>query len=222
MPHRSGDIPAHWRTPASPRTTAQTYDLAVPETSHDGLRREPPDVTTLVRVLHDAGVNYVVTGSAAAMLHGVPLVPGDLDITPALDIDNLNRLVGVLEAIEARQDPTAPFGHWQRGDDGEQQWVTTAVTPEAVAARLGWRPDPAEPASFNHLLQSRHGALDVVPEVSGTFEDLVARAVALDLDGRRVWVESIPDLLATLTVPRRVKDRERVEHLRALQRAGAS
>ena len=52
-----------------------------------GRRAKPPDVTTLIRALHDAGVNYVVTGSAAAMLHGVSLVPGDLDITPALDVD---------------------------------------------------------------------------------------------------------------------------------------
>jgi hypothetical protein len=192
------------------------------ERSDDGPKRQPPDVTALIRALDDAGVNYVVTGSAAAMLHGVSLVPGDLDITPALDVDNLTRLVGVLESIEARQDPTAPFGHWERGDDGEQHWVKTARTPEAVAARASWRPNPADPASFDYLLQSRHGAIDLVPEVSGTYDDLITRAVPLDLDGLRVWVESIPDLLATLTVPRRVKDRDRVEQLRALQRAGPS
>jgi hypothetical protein len=48
---------------------------------------------------------------------------------------------------------------------------------------------------------------------------LIARAVPLDIDGLRVWVESIADLLATLTVPRGAKDRDRVEQLRALQRA---
>jgi hypothetical protein len=37
------------------------------ETFEDGLKRESPDVHTLVRVLGEAGVNYVVTGSAAAM-----------------------------------------------------------------------------------------------------------------------------------------------------------
>ena len=194
----------------------------MPESSDDGPKRQPPDVSTLVRALHDAGVTYVVTGSAAAMLHGVSLVPGDLDITPALDVDNLTRLACVLESIEARRDPNAPFGHWKRGDDGEHHWVTIARTPEAVAARARWRPNPADPASFDHLLQSRHGALDVVPEVSGTYDDLVSRAVPLHLDGLRVWVESIPDLLATLTVPRRVKDRDRIEQLRALQRAGPS
>lgn len=194
----------------------------MPETSEGGLKRQPPEVTTLIRVLHEASVNYVVTGSAAAMLHGVGLVPGDLDITPAMDVDNLTRLAAALESIEARQDPTAPFGHWERGDDGEQHWVETARTPEAVAARASWRPNPEDPASFDYLLQSRYGALDVVPEVSGTFDDLMVRAVPLGIDGLRVWVESISDLLTTLTVPRRAKDRDRVQQLRALPRAGQS
>ena len=191
-------------------------------TSVNGPTRQPPDVTTLIRALEDAGVNYVVTGSAAAMLHGVSLVPGDLDITPALDVENLTRLVGVLESIEARQDPTAPFGHWEQQDDGEKHWIETAPTPEAVAARASWSPNPADPASFDHLLRSRHGALDVVPEVSGTYEELITRAVPLEVDGLRVWVESISELLATLTVPRREKDRDRVDQLRALQRVDPS
>jgi hypothetical protein len=80
----------------------------VPGTSEGVPKRQPPDVTTLLRVLGEAGVNYVVTGSAAAMLHGVRLVPGDPDITPALDVDNLKRLADVLETVEARQDPRAP------------------------------------------------------------------------------------------------------------------
>ena len=59
----------------------------------------------------------VVTGSAAAMLHGVGLVPGDLDVTPAPDVENLARLASVLESIgEQRQDPSAPFGHWQSAE----------------------------------------------------------------------------------------------------------
>ena len=191
------------------------------DTSDGDVKRQPPDVTTLLRVLGEASVNYVVTGSAAAMLHGVVLVPGDLDITPALDAENLARLASVLDLIDARQDLSAPLGRWERGDDGEQRWVETPSTPEAIAARENWMPDPSDPASFDHLLVSKHGALDVVPKLSGTYDDLIARAVALDIEGHRVWVESIDDLLATLTIPRRAKDRDRVEQLRVVQRAGA-
>ena len=192
----------------------------MPKASDRELKRRPPDVTTLLRLLGDAEIKYVVTGSVAAMLHGVPVEPGDLDITPALDVDNLARLAHVLASIEARQDPRAPFGHWEKGDDGgEQRWIETPPTPEAVAARASWRPDPAEPSSFDHLLESKHGAVDVVPQVSGTYDELIARAVRLDVDGVSVWVESVDDLLATLTMPRRAKDRERVERLRAIQRS---
>lgn len=64
--------------------------------------RQPPDVAGLLRLLDEHGVRYVVTGSGAAMLHGVDLVPGDLDVTPALDRENLERLAALLEAIGAR------------------------------------------------------------------------------------------------------------------------
>ena len=58
--------------------------------------------------------------------------------------------------------------------------------------------------------------------MSGTYEELITRAVPVEVDGLRVWVESISELLATLTVPRRAKDRDRVEQLRALQRVDPS
>jgi hypothetical protein len=44
--------------------------------------------------------------------------------------------------------------------------------------------------------------------------------MAVEVDGRTVAVESIGDQLATLTVPRREKDRQRVTALRAIQRNG--
>jgi hypothetical protein len=103
----------------------------------------------------------------------------------------------VLEAIGARQDLDAPFGDWQTGPDGEQHWIEREPT----------------------LLQSRHGAIDVVPTVSGSYDELIPQAAVTEVDGQQVWIESIADLLTTLTVPRRQKDRGRVEELRAIQRA---
>jgi hypothetical protein len=119
------------------------------------LSREPPNVTALLQLLSQEGVQYVVTGSAAAMLHGVPLEPGDFDITPALDCDNLARLAGVLETIAARQDPDDPLGDWDAGSDGEQHWIEREPTPEDIVARESWKPDPADPASFDHILRPR-------------------------------------------------------------------
>ncbi|MEX0675359.1 MAG: hypothetical protein WD067_11335 [Gaiellaceae bacterium] len=133
--------------------------------------RRPPDVPALLRLLTEQGVRYVVTGSGAVMLHGVELVPGDLDITPALDRENLERLAALLEAIGARPDPEA-FGHW--GEDG--RWVRREPTPEELVSK----PDPADPDSFDHLYESDYGAFDVVPRLVGTYEELLPRAVEID------------------------------------------
>jgi hypothetical protein len=183
------------------------------------MTREPPDVDALLAVLDRHDVRYVVTGSSAALLLGVVLRPGDLDVTPALDRENLDRLARALAELEASLDPAEPFGRWET-IDGEHTWVAFEPTDADREARTRWRPDPAVRESFDHLLRTSHGALDVVPTIAGTFDELRARAVAVGGAGGRVtWVESIAYQLATLTVPRREKDADRVRDLRALQRA---
>ena len=171
----------------------------------------------LLDVLDAHSVRYVVIGSVAALLHGVQLKPADLDVTPALDRENLERLARALDELGARQYPDEPFGRWQADGSGERHWVEFQPTPADREARARWRPDPADATSFDHLLRTRHGTLDVVPDVARTYEELRPRAVQLAFDGRNVFVESIADQLATLTVPRRQKDADRVEALRALQ-----
>ena len=58
--------------------------------------------------------------------------------------------------------------------------------------------------------------------MSGTFEELIPRAEKLEVVGQTIWVEAIQDLLATIIVPRREKDRDRVNQLRAIQKARAN
>jgi hypothetical protein len=182
-------------------------------------RRVPPDLNALLGALDARGVLFVVTGSVAALLHGLSLEPGDLDITPSLDRENLERLARSLDDLRARLDPDEPFGRWETDAQGERRWVTFEPTDADREGRARWRPDPAEISTFDHVLQTRHGTLDVVPVLSGTYEELRPRAIEVDVNGRRVRVESIADQLATLTVPRRQKDIERVRGLRTLQRA---
>jgi hypothetical protein len=187
--------------------------------SASGLRRQPPNVAALLALLDRHGVRYVVTGSVAALLSGVPLEPGDLDVTPALDRKNLERLAGALDEVAAHQDPDGPYGRWQVGDDSERRWVQFEPTGADREARASWRPDPANPDSFDHLLRTSLGALDIVPEVAGSYETLRPRAAKVVVEGRSVRVESIADQLATLTVPRRAKDADRVRALRKVEQA---
>lgn len=172
----------------------------------------------MLAVLDRFSVQYVVTGSVAALLLGVHLEPGDLDVTPASDLENLERLAQALADLEARQYPDEPFGRWTTEESGERRWVTFEPTETDRQARAAWQPDPLDLDSFDHLLWTRLGTLDVVPEIAGTYADLRKRALNVEVDERTVAVESIEDQLATLTVPRREKDRLRVAALRIIQR----
>jgi hypothetical protein len=182
------------------------------------VQRLPPDVRGLLAVLDRFGVEYVVTGSVAALLVGVEVEPGDLDVTPAREPENLERLARALADLEARQYPDEPFGRWAVDENGERHWVPFEPSDADRHARTAWRPDPGDVDSFDHLVCTRLGTLDVVPEIAGRYEDLQDRALSIQVDGRTVAVESIGDQLTTLTVPRREKDRQRVIALRAIQR----
>ena len=56
----------------------------------------------LLRVLDRHGVEYVLIGGRAASLHGSLFVTTDVDITPATDPANLDRLAAALTEVEAR------------------------------------------------------------------------------------------------------------------------
>lgn len=180
--------------------------------------RAKPDVEALLAVLDSHCVRYVVTGSVAAYLHGVSLEPGDLDVTPAIDQENLDRLAAALQEVGADLDPEEPFGRWETSENGERRWLAFEPTDAHRKAREEWRPCSDDPASFDHLVRTRFGALDLVPEIAGSYDELRRRATSIEVNGRSVWIESIEDQLATLTIPRRPKDADRVRALRAIQR----
>jgi hypothetical protein len=62
----------------------------------------PIDVAAILDALDRHGVEYVLVGGLAARLHGSPLLTDDLDITPASDRENLERLANALRELEAR------------------------------------------------------------------------------------------------------------------------
>ena len=61
------------------------------------------------------------------------------------------------------------------------------------------------------------GNFDIVPELTGEYDELIKTAVRRIAFGHRVWVSHIDDLLARLTVPRRDKDISLVRELRKIQ-----
>jgi hypothetical protein len=63
-------------------------------------RPKQADLTALIENLTSAGVEFIVVGGAAAVLHGAPTSTIDLDIVHRQTPDNVNRLLGVLTRLD--------------------------------------------------------------------------------------------------------------------------
>lgn len=187
-------------------------ESTVIRTIHERRPPEQLDVAALLERLVAHEVRYVVTGSVAACLHGVETTPGDFDVTPATDVENLGRLAAVLNEVEATPEN---LGRWESKDDGGLRWVEETDDPETLAA---WQPDVDRFESFDHLYHTRFGNFDVVPRLAGSYETLRDTATEKKYQGLSIPVAHVDDLLAGITVPRRPKDVPRVEQLREIQR----
>jgi hypothetical protein len=60
------------------------------------------DPLEILRVLGRNKVDYVLIGAAAARVSGAPVVTEDIDVTPAKDPANLERLAAALRDLDAR------------------------------------------------------------------------------------------------------------------------
>jgi len=58
------------------------------------------DLTALIESLTSSGVEFIVIGGAAAVLHGAPTATIDLDIVHRQTSDNVKRLMSVLNRLD--------------------------------------------------------------------------------------------------------------------------
>jgi hypothetical protein len=137
-------------------------------------------------------VRFVVIGGIAAAAHGSPSVTQDLDVCYERAPENLRRLAAALDTLDARLRSTdVPF------------------RPDAAALGNG----------DQFTFTTRLGDFDCLgtPAGTGGFADLDANAIELDLDGVRVRVASIDDLIRMKRAAGRPKDRVELEILGALR-----
>jgi hypothetical protein len=85
----------------------------------------------------------------------------------------------------------------------ERAYAAGHRRPGGVAAG-SCRPDPA---SFDYL--PKYGAIDIVPQMSGTYEELIPRAAKLEVAGQTIWVEAVQDLLARALAAERIRTMNR-------------
>jgi hypothetical protein len=154
------------------------------------------DPVAVLRVLEEHGVDFVVVGGIAARLRGAPLLTQDLDVTPATDRGNLERLASALEVLDAR--------------------LRTAIEPDGV-------PFPFDPGLLESAtvwtLVTRHGDLDLVVSPAGTggYRDLIADADELKVAVKPdllVNVASLADVIRSKEAAGREKDRAALPLLR--------
>lgn len=65
------------------------------------------DLDALIAHFLEAGVELIVVGGAAAVIHGAPTTTIDLDIVPGRSEENLARLLAALKRLEAKTRDTS-------------------------------------------------------------------------------------------------------------------
>lgn len=161
------------------------------------------DVAVILDTLDGHGVEYVVIGGFAAELYDVAIPPTrDIDITPEMSDQNLERLAGALNELEAAyrvlDEPIAGVE------------VPGGVTADALA--------PMITVTFI----TTAGPFDVClrPEGTGGYEDLARNRRELVYGDRRVPVASLEDVIRSKEAAGREKDMLVIPALRAhLRRA---
>lgn len=155
------------------------------------------DPRPICRVLNQHGVDYVVVGGFAAVLHGSALPTADVDVVPARDDGNLDRLGMALKELGAE--------------------LRTADGP--VPAPLDGPFLRAMPFMVN--LTTRHGDLDLTFEPAGPrrgFEDWDADASEVEIaDGLRIRVASLDAVIESKRAAGRQKDERALPHLESLR-----
>lgn len=156
------------------------------------------DPQRILDALVAADVRFVLIGGMAAILHGDAGVTLDVDLAPAFDDANLDRLAAALRSLDAR--------------------IRVEEVPDGL-------PFDCSGAFLRNLgseailnLTSCAGDVDVTfkPAGTGGFQDLRRDSVLIDLSGTTVRVASLADIIRSKAAADREKDRAAVPRLRRL------
>lgn len=156
------------------------------------------DAARILRALTARGVDFVVIGGIAAVLHGSPRNTFDLDICFATDAGNLAALAEVLRELRARL----------RGVEDDVPFVPDAATLRRVDVLT---------------LTTRAGDFDLLARPAGAprYSTLRNRADRYDLGGFTVPVARVEDLIAMKQAAGRAKDVADVAELETILRLRA-
>ena len=152
-----------------------------------------PSLNHLLQRLAESGIDFVVIGGYAGVLHGSALVTRDLDICAVLTPENIERLREILKDLHPHH--------------------------RLMPQRLSFLqvPKPGEPVN-NLYLETDWGAVDILSSVLGLgdFERLKSKAEDFQLGGRRCRLIALGDLIHAKEALGREKDVLAAKELRAI------
>jgi len=144
----------------------------------------PQSLTTLLARLAASGADFLLVGGLAAVAQGAPLTTVDVDVVHRRDGENVDRLLGFLESVDARF----------RGRAAGQ---VLRPTREAL---LG---------PGHQLLVTNLGPLDVLGAIEGgrDYPSLLPEAVTVEVEGQPVRVVRLEALAELKRGATSAKDR---------------
>jgi hypothetical protein len=155
------------------------------------------DFDALLTALWQHEVAFIVVGGAAAIAHGSARLTQDLDVVYLRTAANLDRLAAAL----------ADHKPYLRGVPLGLPFIWDAAT----LAR-----------GLNFTLVTSLGDIDLLGEIpgGGTYEELVADAVELQVFGMRCLCLSLPQLIRAKRAAGRPRDLEALAELEAIEEEG--
>ncbi len=150
----------------------------------------------LFSVLDEHGVEYVLIGGLAAVLHGSTAMTNDADILPDADPDNLERLGAALTELQARLRV-----------DGDPEGVAFDPHPSLIASM----------AMLNMTTRCGDLVLTFTPSGLDGYTGVRGRAVVFDVGGLHIHVAALADIIASKQAAGRPKDHATLPILHALQ-----
>jgi hypothetical protein len=162
----------------------------------------PLDPEALIAALERHRVAFVAVGGLAAQWQGVERPTKDMDVCPAWDRDNLERLALALRDLGARLRVTG----------GPREGIAVSIEGGLLARmEVGtWRTNAGD---IDILLGiPRDGRWDLA-----RYEQLCERAVVVEAGGAKVLAASIEDIARSKEIANRPPDKEALPELRDLQ-----
>ena len=148
----------------------------------------------LLERLDDAGVQFVIVGGYAGVVHGCTLTTQDVDICCDFAAANLLALERALSDLHP----------------------VHRMTPDRKPLDLS----PAHAGKFKNLyLDTDLGPLDCLGDIQGIggYEQVRQASVPIEVEGRRLHVLSMDALITAKESLNRPRDREAVRQLKALR-----